>query len=258
RVETIDGSAVSEEDYIPVNQVLTFAPGETEKEVEVQIVNDDQWEPDEEFFLKLSTLADSDDAVELGRISIQEITILNDDNPGTIVFKKRGILVQENIGTVLVPVMRKNGADGQITVKWRTIDDTAVEGKDYVGGQGELTFRHAETELEIPIQIINDFEAEKSEHFEVELYEPAGGAKVGPISRCVITITNDDEFNSIMNRITVMTSTNMDKFRVNTDTWGEQFKHAMSVNGGDLEVEPAASDYVMHVLTFFWKVGSLH
>ena len=33
RVETIDGSAVETEDYIRVNEVLTFEPGEREKEV---------------------------------------------------------------------------------------------------------------------------------------------------------------------------------------------------------------------------------
>ena len=33
RVETIDGSAVEGEDYEPVNEILTFAAGEREKEV---------------------------------------------------------------------------------------------------------------------------------------------------------------------------------------------------------------------------------
>ena len=33
KVETIDGSAVEKEDYEPINQVLTFAPGEEEKQV---------------------------------------------------------------------------------------------------------------------------------------------------------------------------------------------------------------------------------
>ena len=33
RLETIDGSATEGEDYVPVNEVLTFEPYETEKEV---------------------------------------------------------------------------------------------------------------------------------------------------------------------------------------------------------------------------------
>lgn len=47
----------------------------------MEIVNDNQWEPDEEFFLKISLLLDQEKrmGVQLGRISIMEITILNDD-----------------------------------------------------------------------------------------------------------------------------------------------------------------------------------
>ena len=49
-------------------------------QIGVTIVDDNQWEPDEEFFLKLSMVS-GEDAVEmkLGRTSIMEITILNDD-----------------------------------------------------------------------------------------------------------------------------------------------------------------------------------
>ena len=79
RVETIDGSAVEGEDYQAVNEVLHFEPQETEKEIGITIVDDNQWEPDEEFFLKLSLISDNADDVKLGRTSIMEITILNDD-----------------------------------------------------------------------------------------------------------------------------------------------------------------------------------
>ena len=44
------------------------------------IVDDNQWEPDEEFFLKLCMVPGEDYSdVRLGRTSIIEITILNDD-----------------------------------------------------------------------------------------------------------------------------------------------------------------------------------
>ena len=64
------------------------------------------------------------------------------------------------------------------------------------------------------IPIVNDMEFEKDENFEVELYDPTGGAKVGKINRTAITITNDDEFNSVMNRLMAMTNTNVDSMRV--------------------------------------------
>lgn len=91
-------------------------------------------------------------------------------DPGTITFEERGILVKESVGVAQVPVLRKNGADGEVSVRWRTIgkpfyhlslwilnspqqkhinflyntDKNAVSGKAYIGGEGCLVFKHSE------------------------------------------------------------------------------------------------------------------
>ena len=46
---TTDGTATAGEDYVAETGTLTFAPGEVEKKVTVVIMNDNQWEPDEDF-----------------------------------------------------------------------------------------------------------------------------------------------------------------------------------------------------------------
>jgi len=254
RVETIDGSANEGEDYIAVNEILTFEPYETEKEIGVTIVDDNQWEPDEEFFLKLTMLqGHGNGEVKLGRTSIMEITILNDDDPGSFQFEKRGHLVKESCGEAVLSVIRENGADGDITVKWRTVDKTAVSGKDYNGGEGVITFNHGETQRTIKIPIMDDMEAEKDENFEVELYEVDNGGTLGKISKTAVTITNDDEFNSVMNKMMMMTNANVDELRVHNETWAQQIKDAMVVNGGDIEGASTA-DYIMHFLTFGFKL----
>lgn len=51
----------------------------------------------------------------------------------------------------------------------------------------------------------------------------------------------------------VMTNTNVDKLAVHRNTWLEQMKDALSVNGGDLE-NATCIDYVLHLLAFNWKV----
>ena len=63
--------------------------------------------------------------------------------------------MKESIGNAVIPVVRKNGADGEITVKWRTIDKSAVSGRDFSGGEGVLTFKHTEVR-----QAEGHFEAE--------------------------------------------------------------------------------------------------
>merc|ERR1719346_447529 len=182
-----------------------------------------------------------------------EITILNDDEPGTLQIEKRGYLVKESCGDAEISIVRQNGADGEISVKWRTIDKSAINGKDYVGGEGEIKFRHGETQQMLRIPIVNDMEFEKDENFEIELFEPEGGAKLGKINRTAVTITNDDEFNSVLNRMLLMTNANVDSMKVHHETWAQQLKDAMNVNGGDVE-NASAGDYVMHFLTFGFKI----
>ena len=92
-------------------------------QIGVTIVDDNQWEPDEEFFLKLTMLqGHGNGEVKLGRTSIMEITILNDDgefdwssrseyicpisDPGSFQFEKRGHLVKESCGEAVLSVIR--------------------------------------------------------------------------------------------------------------------------------------------------------
>lgn len=98
-----------------------------------------------------------------------------------------------------------------------------------------MQFKHGETNQVIKIPIIDDMEFEKDENFEIELYEPEGGAKLGKINRTAVTITNDDEFNSVLNKMLLMTNANVDSMKVHHETWAQQLKDAMNVNGGDVE-----------------------
>lgn len=62
--------------------MLVFKPGETLKYIDITIIDDDEWEENEVFFLKLSRFDYKDDTVEIGKQSITEVTIINDDGKG--------------------------------------------------------------------------------------------------------------------------------------------------------------------------------
>ena len=162
--------------------------------------------------------------------------------------------MKESCGHAQLTVIRQNGADGDVAVKWRTVDKTAISGKDYEGGEGEVEFKHGETRGNINIQIIDDMEYEKDENFEVEIYEVSNNAKLGKTTKTAVTITNDDEFNGVMNKLMLMTNANVDELRVHNETWAQQFKDAMVVNGGDVD-NATTGDYVMHLITFGFKVN---
>lgn len=78
RVETIDGTAEAGSDYKPLKEDIKFAINERLREVYIEIIDDDEWEPDEIFFVKLSLLHEHKDVV-IGKMAINQITIINDD-----------------------------------------------------------------------------------------------------------------------------------------------------------------------------------
>lgn len=51
RATTIDGDARANEDYIPFDGIIEFERGEYQKTFDVGIKDDDNWEPDEDFFV---------------------------------------------------------------------------------------------------------------------------------------------------------------------------------------------------------------
>merc|ERR1712024_70958 len=58
--KTEDGTASSEGDYIEAVGTLTFGPGETQKMVTLEVLDDDVFEEDEHFYIRISNLRRKD------------------------------------------------------------------------------------------------------------------------------------------------------------------------------------------------------
>ena len=86
-VRTVDGDAKANDDYIPINEKIVFKSGQAEAEIRVKIIDDEGWEPDEDFYVELY------DPVTnlrlLGEDTRTRITILDDDKPGMLVFEEK-------------------------------------------------------------------------------------------------------------------------------------------------------------------------
>lgn len=54
-IRTKDGDAKANEDYVPLtfDAKVPFKSGQTESEVIIKIIDDDEWEPDEDFYVEL-------------------------------------------------------------------------------------------------------------------------------------------------------------------------------------------------------------
>ena len=120
RVLTVDAEAVAGDDYEKVDTILEFKSGEKTKYIEVKINDDDNWEPDEDFFVQL---LDPNDGVELmGQDTKTRVTIIDDDKPGQICFQETKVIkaiASEPICEIVI--IRKNGSDGQVTVDYETV-----------------------------------------------------------------------------------------------------------------------------------------
>ena len=86
-----------------------------------------------------------------------------------------------------------------------------VSGKDYTGGEDLVQFKYGETYQLIKIPIVNDMEFDQDKSFEIELFEPEGGAKLGKIHRTTVTITNDTKFTSVLNERLFITDVKVDE-----------------------------------------------
>lgn len=253
RVETIDGTAESGEDYNKIDEVVTMVKNQHLFPLDVTIIDDNQWEPDETFFVKLSLYGNSQPNVKIGHKAITMVTIIDDDEPGEIEFSQPVYVVKESVGTFEVQVDRKNGADGQVSVAFKTTEINAIANKDFMAKSGILEFKHGEITKTIPITILDDQSAEKDESFSIELFDPKGGVKMGRVAKTVVTIINDDDLKNIASKMANMVNADLNAISVVKKTWGDQFLEAMNVNGGEIE-DAKPFDYFAHVFSFPWKV----
>ena len=184
--------------------MIEFKKGEREKEISVKIFDDDEWEPDEDFYLDL---LDPETKQKLhGGDTSTKVTIIDDDKPGDLVFKeKRSIKHPANESVCRIDVHRIHGCDGLIKCKYRTTEldkteRTAIPGKHYTPVSGTLEFAHnvVKNTIEIPILQLKDEAGneitERDEIFGIKLEAPSPDiVKISKKDTLMIEIVTDAE-----------------------------------------------------------------
>ncbi|XP_054711257.1 sodium/calcium exchanger 3-like [Uloborus diversus] len=281
--ETEDGTAEAGSDYEPLAGTIIFRPGETQQQVFITVIDDDIFEEDEHFYVRLSNPR----SLELATPSIATVMILDDDHSGVFGFQEQAEEVPESIGEYRLKVARYSGARGRVIIPFRTLEGSAKPGKDYKHVEGILVFENNENGKEIPIQIVDEESYERDAIFYVELGDPRteedyikeqsgqlldeqrpsselteaekvallGKPRLGDNYKIQLRIKESKEFKNTVDKLFEKTNVAM---TIGTSSWKEQFLDVITVSAGDddddEEKMPSCSDYVMHFFTIFWKV----
>ncbi|XP_076013656.1 sodium/calcium exchanger 3 isoform X10 [Genypterus blacodes] len=277
--KTEDGSANAGADYEFSEGTVVFKPGEMFKEISIGIIDDDIFEEDEHFFVRLGNLRVLETEDEflspnslpypqamLGFPTVATVTILDDDHSGIFTFESGAAHISESIGVMEVKVLRTSGARGTVIVPYRTLEGLAKGGgEDFEDTYGELEFKNDETCKTIHVKVIDDEEYEKNKNFFLELAEPrmwilrASEASLGPRldeveakriaemgkpvlgehAKLEVIIEESYEFKSTVDKL--IKKTNL-ALVVGTNSWREQFMEAITVSAGDEDEEDTGEE----------------
>ena len=183
---TGDDTAAEPEDYAASSGTVSFAPGETVKNVSVGIEGDTTDELDETFDVALSSPSNATvgDGTGVG-------TIADDDDPPVLSIDDIGVTEGDTGQVDATFTISLDAASGKtIGVDFATADDTATEPGDYEAASGSRTFAPGETSKQVTVKVAGDELDEVAETFEANLSNPSN-ATIGD-GTAVGTISDDD------------------------------------------------------------------
>ena len=178
-------------DYITTSGTLTFADRETVKTITVPILADAiSTETNELFQVQLSNPTGK---ATLGFPNPSTVTIVNNNSAVFGTFNVVPFAALDEGGTYPITVNLANRINGAtVTVDYKVVSGTAIEGVDFAPASGTLTFA-ANTTASFPLQILNDSLVEDDETFQIILSnpQPGNGPTIGtPITTGVIHSIN--------------------------------------------------------------------
>ncbi len=185
---TSDGTATEGQDYIGARGVLVFAPGVTNLLVPIAVLGDSLAESNETFWLNLFSPTNA-----LVAASPAMGTVTNDDfNPSISI--SNAVVVEGDTGTTNAAfLVRLSAASGlPVSVSWNTTNDTAIEGLDYLPGNGRLVFPPGETNVWVNVAVLGNALLQSNRAFYLNLGYPFNGSLER--MRAVGTILDDDDW----------------------------------------------------------------
>jgi hypothetical protein len=113
--------------------------------------------------------------------------------PGTLSFSSPAFSVSEGAGGATIEVQRTDGSDGAVSVAYAVTGGTALNGTDYQGVSGVLSWNDGDAAGKtFTIPIVDDALIENAKSVVIALSAPAGGSVLGTNTLTTLTIYDDD------------------------------------------------------------------
>ncbi len=186
---TVDGSAVAGEDYTATTGQLDFPSGVISRTIRIPLLDDSVVEGDETFTVALSQPTGG---ALIGFPATTEITLVDDDHPGTLSFAAVAFGRSESAPSAVIRVTRTGGAASGVTVDYATGGGSATAGADYTATSGTLSFGAGVLSATFSMTILQDDLAEGTETVDLSLANPTGGATLGRRPTSQLRIVDDD------------------------------------------------------------------
>ncbi|CAF0709362.1 unnamed protein product [Brachionus calyciflorus] len=196
-------TAIEGQDYLPRDSFehsrIYFEPGDRVKTCSVEILNDQIFEAEETFQVKLSDLRSQSEIVKFNQHTTLTVTILNNEDSSVISLSEEVYYTEEPSSSdssifKSITILRHGDLSRTSLVRISTSDETAKAGLDYKPKTEILKFNPGVSALDFEVEILYDQERESSESFKVILgpQEPVS-AIFGKIKTSTVIIK--DNFN---------------------------------------------------------------
>jgi len=260
RYSTQDGLAFAGKRYAQTDGNFVFQPGEIEKFISIPIIDNEVWEEQEDFWINLEGLSKDGEppSDKLGYgIRNCRVVILNDDEPGTLCFFVDEVLATRNAQSVQIGVSRINGSTGRIECQYNTVDDTAVQGSNYIAAEGKLVFEEGVCKASFEIGLSPPGKTRKSDIprvFRVVLSGASEGVKFDPetdggsestICDVMLPGAETGAFTKCMQLVVCDV-----KFTSSLPEWRHQFVSAFYCNGSPADQSSSSkTDWIFHMVS---------
>jgi uncharacterized delta-60 repeat protein len=178
-------------------------PGESTVRIYVYFQDDLAINAPREFRLRISPDSEGGGGV-VGSPDVMTITVQDDDVAGTVFLEKATGVMNEGRGSFPVNVKRFADDPGSLSVRLRTVDGTALAGRDYQAVDTVVDFPVGVYEKTVNIGGPPDSPGENPlRRFTVELYDPAAGTLLGSPAVATVDVNDKDDPGSSMVDYTV-------------------------------------------------------